>query len=140
MNEVDKKSNQSSGEVQPTVSDLHALAERALRTAEEAKQDAKSAAQTKRDVEDDVRKVGESHGFQIGEDEAKMIAEMTISQLEARGAFSRDDGGALESPEDGETLEPSVDAKESAVSEPVETIENEAAPRPKTLAERFQGK
>jgi hypothetical protein len=117
------------------------IAQQAMKAAEEAK----TAAEARTAVKESVKEDAAEQGLQLSEAEAEMIANMTIAQLEQRGAFGEsaagqgaeappapqaDDLTANQQPPEGQ----SPPAPQQGLTTP------EEAPRPKSLAERFQRK
>ncbi len=122
---------------------LQAMAEQATKTAEEAK----TLAEAKENVAEAVIEEGEAQGIKVDQATAEMIANVTISQMEARGAF----GQAAEEPaappevppgEVAPAAPPVAEVPPVPEAAPPVNPEDEAfqPPKKKTLAERFQGK
>jgi hypothetical protein len=123
---------------------LQAMAEQATKTAEEAK----TAAEARGTVKDAVVEEGEAQGIKVDEETATMIANVTIAQMEARGAFTPQ--GEVEPPP-APPADGSVPPTPAAVPPPVpvspvegevppaSSVEEEQAPGKKSLAERFFG-
>jgi hypothetical protein len=122
---------------------LQALAEGANKTAEEAK----TAAEARQDVKDNVIEEGEAQGLKVDEQTAELLANAVVSQLEARGAFGQPPAGGDQPP-----VDPAVPVDPAAPPAPVAPdpagppapdptdLGDEQAPARKSLAERFQGK
>jgi hypothetical protein len=126
---------------------LQQIAEQANKTAEEAK----TAAEARRDVKDNVIEEGEAQGMKVDEQTAELLANAVVSQLEARGAFGAPPaGGEPAVPPTGEpaAVPPAVPpapapapASEPPAPAPDPTgLGDETPPRKRSLAERFQGK
>lgn len=121
-------------ENEPSMAEIMAMAQAAMKKAEEA--DSKAEAQT--GVTATVKEEADARGLELTEDQAKMIAAITIGELEKRGAFPDADGGEggeLETP-------PPPPAAEGEVAPPApggELPPAEEPPRKKSLAERFRG-
>lgn len=133
---------------EPTTAESMAMAQAAMKAAEEAK----TAAEARPAVRAAVEEEAEAQGLSISEEEAQMIANTMITALESRGAFS----GGSQVPPEGEA--PPVVAEGEAGAEggaggvappagkhvepptvaPGEELEE--TPRRKSLAERFQGR
>jgi hypothetical protein len=136
----------------PTPQEMMAVAEKAQKTAEEAK----TAAEARRDVAAEVQVEGEKQGFDITEEQAQMIADVFIANLEARGAFPEDqspnepptppppgteapevEGSPAPQPAPPAGAQPPAPGGEGA-EPPAPTPGPDQEPRPKSLAERFQ--
>lgn len=123
---------------------LQAMAEQATKTAEEAK----TAAEARGTVKEAVKEEGEAQGIKVDEETATMIANVTIAQMEARGAFAPQ--GEVEpppAPVEGAVPPPPAAVPPPAPAPPVEgeppppapAAEDEQVPGKKSLAERFFG-
>jgi hypothetical protein len=117
---------------------LQALAESANQKAEEAK----TAAEARQDVKQEVIDKGEKEGLKVDEQTAELLANAVVSQLEARGAFG---APAAEPEPDPSAAPPATGAP--AVPEPgprpavpPDPTVVEEPPKKKSLAERFQGR
>jgi hypothetical protein len=96
-------------------------------------------------VKEAVVEEGEAQGIKVDEETATMIANVTIAQMEARGAFGAPAEEASVSPmAPGAEGEPPVVPAEGEPPPPPAAgeVQEEAfePPAKKTLAERFQGK
>lgn len=125
---------------------LQALAEGANKTAEEAK----TAAEARQDVKDNVIEEGEAQGLKVDEQTAELLANAVVSQLEARGAFGQApadppapvapgaDGGAAGAT--GVAPAPTPEPEPVPPAPNPTGLDDEQPPARKSLAERFQGK
>jgi hypothetical protein len=113
-----------------------AIAQEALKAAEEAR----SAAEARTQIEAAAEEEAEAQGFKLGEEEAKLIADTTIAQMEARGAFSEppapENPPQPAGPDDG-AQGPATEPQSNP--EPGAAPDLEEPPRKPSLAERFQG-
>lgn len=132
---------------EPTTAESMAMAQAAMKAAEEAK----TAAEARPAVKAAVEEEAEAQGLNISEEEAQMIANTMITALESRGAFSgsqaQPEGEAPPVVPEGEAgaeggtggvAPPAGEHVEPPTVAPGE--EPEEAPRRKSLAERFQGR
>lgn len=130
---------------------LQALAEGANKTAEEAK----TAAEARRDVKDSVIEEGQAQGLKVDEQTAELLANAVVAQLEARGAFGAPAAEPAVPPDPTGPPAAPVDAPPAAPAAPVLAAASEAPAPPvtpdptglgdekpgkKSLAERFQGR
>lgn len=120
---------------------LQALAEGANKTAEEAK----TAAEARKDVKDNVIEEGEAQGLKVDDQTAELLANAVVSQLEARGAFGQPPAGGEPPPPAGPPADPAVPPvvpEPGAAPPPPDPtgLGDELPPSRKSLAERFQGK
>lgn len=120
---------------EPTMAEIMEIAKAAQSTAEEAK----TAAEAKASVAATVEEEAEAKGLEITEDQAKMIAGITIAELERRGAFPDpgEGGGEPPAPVEGEQPPPPVEGAPPVP--PAPPAPPEQAPEKKSLAERFRG-
>ena len=128
---------------EPTMAELAEMSQKAMAVAEEAK----TAAEARADVQQAVETEAEDKGYEISEEQAKMIAGVMIAEMEARGAFEPQAGSAPAAVDEGATGpepgaepvgEPAGEGVEAPAPPPAEG--SEQAPRRKSLAERFQGR
>lgn len=120
---------------------LQRMAKQATKTAEEAK----TAAEARGTVKTAVVEEGEAQGIKVDEETATMIANVTIAQMEARGAFGNmpEPAPAAPAPEGGEPAPAPVPVEGEPPPPPAEGEVQEEAfepPQKKSLAERFQNK
>lgn len=122
--------NETPEQKEPTLADVKRIAEEAAAKAEEAK----TAAEAKRDIQQTVKEKANDAGIPFSDEDAKRLADVIIAELEARGAFEEPDE---EKPEPQESAKPEGEAIPPPESHP----ETEAPPRKKlTFAERFVGR
>lgn len=126
--------NGDQGGEEPSMAEIMAMAKAAMEKAEEAE----TKAEGQREVKETVKEEAEARGLELTEEQAQMIAGITIAELEKRGAFPDAEGSG-----EGEGLEtgaPPPPAGEQPAAPPAgEVPAGEEPPKKKSLAERFRG-
>jgi hypothetical protein len=126
-------------EKEPTIQDVMAIAEKAGADAAAAR----TAAEARPEVRQTIKDEAAARGLDLSDEDCKRIADVTITQLEARGAFDETPPpGPAESPPPAEApAEPAAPAHpEGAAPSGAGHSEGDPPPKKRTFAERFMGR